>query len=192
MPDSHILMIGCTGMLREVVTWAAQHYSHITLIARNRNRLHQIQSQLSVYQTPIQLFPLNYCNNKQLGYVIENAQIANGKFTAALTWIQSKGENAIPVIANELNKNYDRPNKIPWYDVRSSAITQPGYQNTRAHLISQFTNISYRQIILGFQLTKNGSRWLTHSEIVSGTIDAIQLQHHEQIIGRISPWHLRP
>jgi hypothetical protein len=50
----------------------------------------------------------------------------------------------------------------------------------------------YSQVILGFVLDGNSSRWLTNDEISAGVIKAIEQPEEISIVGSIEPWERRP
>lgn len=54
------------------------------------------------------------------------------------------------------------------------------------------TNVRFQRVILGFRLTGEASRWLTHREICSGVLAAIESDQEETIVGTIRPWSARP
>lgn len=53
-------------------------------------------------------------------------------------------------------------------------------------------NIRYREIILGFVLEGDRSRWLTDAEISAGVLAAVDADQPRYIVGTVRPWHLRP
>lgn len=77
--------------------------------------------------------------------------------------------------------------------VRSSVSRDP----TRApdDLPSRFLalpRVTYQQVVLGFIIEREMSRWLTHSEICTGTLSAIDGGAELTIVGTVSPWSARP
>ncbi|MGA8276843.1 MAG: hypothetical protein WB784_01410 [Rhodanobacteraceae bacterium] len=52
--------------------------------------------------------------------------------------------------------------------------------------------LRFRQIILGFHVDGDGSRWLRDSEISSGVIAAIDEPKGTTIVGAVSPWSAHP
>ena len=59
-----------------------------------------------------------------------------------------------------------------------------------------FTSVAamclYRQIILGFVLEGNTSRWHTNKEIAAGVNRAIQADEERFVVGTLEPWEMRP
>lgn len=49
-----------------------------------------------------------------------------------------------------------------------------------------------RQVILGFVIVDDGSRWLTHEEISGGVIEAMQSDRGRSVVGAMEPWEERP
>lgn len=53
-------------------------------------------------------------------------------------------------------------------------------------------NCQYRRVYLGFMLKGSTWRWLTHREISSGVIQAIQTGQPKTIVGTLESWDRRP
>lgn len=189
---SHILMVGCTGMLSDVITYAAQHFQHLTLIARNAERLQEIVKKHKCYAAQFQTYALDYRQNATLIAALEQATKKAGAFTAAVCWIHGSAPKAPLLVADFLHKKSSLSNKLPYYHICSSAVANPALTSTHSNFFAQLSNIHYHQIILGFQLTANGSRWLTHDEISQETIRAMQQNVPVYVVGRVRPWSKRP
>jgi len=50
----------------------------------------------------------------------------------------------------------------------------------------------YHQVQLGFVIEGDRSRWLTHSEISGGVIEAIRGGLPRHVVGTLEPWSRRP
>jgi len=80
--------------------------------------------------------------------------------------------------------------KCQFFQVRGSAAGAPGNANLNDVNFSQY--ILYHQIILGFHLEKDRSRWLSNTEISDGVLTAIDNASPVSIVGTTSPWSRRP
>ncbi len=80
-----------------------------------------------------------------------------------------------------------------FFHVRGSSVdvlTDSAYA-----LKAKFSNISgmrYHQVVLGFKVSPHGSRWLTHSEISRGVLDAVTSPQELALVGVVEPWSRRP
>ena len=52
--------------------------------------------------------------------------------------------------------------------------------------------LRFHQIILGFHVDEDGSRWLHNAEIAAGVLLAIDQPKDITIIGTVTPWFARP
>jgi hypothetical protein len=79
-----------------------------------------------------------------------------------------------------------------FFQIRGSAAADPSVDA----LIPPKTvpkGLSFHQIILGFHVGADGSRWLRHSEICAGVLAAIDRPGDgPDIIGTVTPWSARP
>ena len=69
---------------------------------------------------------------------------------------------------------------------------QPTPPAARPALEALPPNVAYRQVILGFQIEGERSRWLTHGEISQGVLQAIADDAEYHVVGVVRPWERRP
>jgi len=80
-----------------------------------------------------------------------------------------------------------------FFHIRSSSAVDPAGNTPYGECtFAPVANVGHHQIILGFHITCEGSRWLTHAEIASGVLVAIGQQEDTAIVGTVSPWENRP
>jgi len=81
--------------------------------------------------------------------------------------------------------------ELAFFQIIGSAAQNPP-KNSHSDPVSLPSNISYHQIILGFEIENGRSRWLTDTEISDGVISAIDSHDERSIVGKITPWTARP
>ncbi|WP_162301551.1 hypothetical protein [Nesterenkonia muleiensis] len=55
-----------------------------------------------------------------------------------------------------------------------------------------FAGHRVRHVILGYLSGVNGSRWLTHTEISTGVLNAMESTREIHVVGRLDPWDRHP
>lgn len=188
MASPHALVIGGTGMLREATLGLALQGYAVTAIARRAARLESLAA-----EAPGRIFPvaLDYRDTAALTAAVERALNERGPVTLTVAWIHSTAPDAPLAVANALSGA-----GVPfhYYDVLGSAAADPSRpQPDRVALFQRVPGLTYHQVILGFVLLPGGrSRWLTHSEISRGVLEAIKTGTARHIVGTVEPWSLRP
>ncbi|WP_258109563.1 short-chain dehydrogenase [Alicyclobacillus sp. SP_1] len=181
----HVLVVGGTGMLKEVSLWLANQGHEVSVIAR----IHSPRWKSLLYDAlsaAARIHPVgtNYLNSNDLERCIQQAIRLRGPIELAVFWIHSDAPDAFQVIADEIDRN----TKVPWrlFHVRgSTAHIEPNPPALPP-------NCGYREVVLGFICEDGGSRWLTHREICTGVIEAIQHDQERTIVGTVEPWEERP
>lgn len=188
MDGLHALVIGGTGMLRDATLGLARQGYAVTAIARRQARLDSLAA-----AAPGRIFPIavDYRDTAALTAAINTALTERGPVTLALAWIHSTAPEAPLAAANALSGA-----GVPFHycHVLGSAAADPSRpQPDRVAQFQQVPGLTYHEVILGFVLQPGGrSRWLTHSEISQGVLDAIAAGAQRHIVGTVEPWSLRP
>lgn len=78
--------------------------------------------------------------------------------------------------------------------IRSSRVHDPSRSfDSAGSRLAAWPCLVYQQVILGFVINQNSSRWLTHAEIVAGALAAVNNPGRSVVIvGTASPWSMRP
>lgn len=177
----HALVIGGTGMLSEVSLWLSKNGYHVSVIGRNPEKMQRLLEQNSAQLSPVFV---DYTNTKELADHLVQIQQKNGALHLVVAWIHSNGIQVIPCLIDRL------PASRPWtlFHVNGSSSN---LDEIKSKLILP-KHIHYAQILLGFKVENEVSRWLTHQEISGGIIEAIQEKSSKKIIGTISPLEKLP
>lgn len=62
----------------------------------------------------------------------------------------------------------------------------------RRAAFAPYARLRYREVVLGWVATVDGSRWLEHEEIVAGVLAALDDDAPARVVGRVAPWERRP
>jgi len=177
----HALVVGGTGMLREATLALARRWATVSVVARRADRM-------PGRPPSINPLPLDYRDTEALAGALRRAMEQHGPIRLAVCWIHSTAPGALPAVAAVLGGSGE-PCRL--FHVCGSAAADPT-RLPRPALDPLPPNVSYRQVILGFQIEGERSRWLTHSEISQGVLQAIADDAEYRVVGVVRPWDRRP
>ena len=185
----HALVVGGTGMLKNVPLYFAIHGFTVSVIARNQNNLNKLIETKSEHGfiNPVRVdYSDSFLLEEKLRFAVDNF----GKIETAVCWIHSTAPDAPFIIAGFLNRQNIR---VKFYHVIGSANIPPDGKNQKfENEISKYENIIYRKILLGYVIEDESSRWLNDTEIGNGVIDAVIYEKDFHIVGKIEPRERRP
>ncbi|MEO6695749.1 MAG: short-chain dehydrogenase [Ignavibacteria bacterium] len=186
---SHVLVVGGTGMLKDVSLYFASHGMKVSVIARDQNKFEELifAKDETGFINPIRV---DYSDYGQLERKLKNAISIYGPIETAVAWIHSSAPEAPALIVEMLDQSNIpvRFFHVLGCEYADPAIPTEDYDQT----LNRFQNILYKKIILGFTIEDDRSRWLTNTEIGNGVIDAIKKDDNLFVIGKIDPVNKRP
>lgn len=186
----HVLVIGGTGMLREVSLWLVGQSSVVSVIARSEKRLNRMAEEVAVSGGRVNPLILDYRDDVRLKSAVQEAILEQGQISLVVSWIHGVAPEAHRIIAELLNA---QTQPCAWFDVLGSAATDPSASmSDREVEFSEWKHILYRSIVLGFIVEGSQSRWLTDNEISAGVIHALSNGVRSSIVGQVQPWERRP
>lgn len=192
----HTLIVGGTGMLRDLCLSLALRGHAVSVIAQNPDRLNALKTDAARHGKVIHPLPVDYGHAVQLESRIRAAESLHGPISLAVCWVHGDSPQALPTIANCLKnrpKNGAQGEPSPkLFHLISSGDTRPAIRAAIERLTKDFPSIAWRRVLLGFKFKQSGSRWLTHEEIWQGTLAAIDNDWTESVIGVVTPWEKRP
>ena len=191
---NHTLVIGGTGMLSKALYWLAGESHTLSLIARNQSRLKNMQERLGPICPHMTLLSVDYHETSLLEERVHDTLLQRGPADLVLSWIHSSAPDARHAIASQVQQAFaGKVGNCHWFDLLGSSVADPSIDATDGQQqFEQWTSIVYHSITLGFILESEGSRWLTHTEICDGVIDAIQHGSSDSVVGTLHPWSARP
>ncbi len=190
---AHFLVIGGTGMLREVCRHFCSVENIVSVIARNKKRLEELVESTKFCEGGMHPISLDYSDSTALTRELEKAINAHGPVELAICWIHTlKAPEAAVIIAETIDKQNNQT-KCNFYLLLSSATADPSLEKKDiSNDFKSFYNIEFLTILLGFKVEGKTSRWLTNNEICVGVILAVENDSKESIIGTVEPWERRP
>ncbi|MDQ0205709.1 Rossmann-fold NAD(P)-binding domain-containing protein [Alkalicoccobacillus murimartini] len=183
---NHVLILGGTGMLLKATKWLDEKADSTVVYGR------QIHKDPWLLQRSNQDdgFIFSELDYKDIGHLkasIREAISANGPVDYVVAWIHGTEPNALHTILAELNMLQNEQYRL--FHIKGSASKDPkGIQNK----MNIPENCLYRDVILGFCIEGQQSRWLTHAEISAGVIEAIEFDAQTKVIGTVTPWERKP
>ena len=81
------------------------------------------------------------------------------------------------------------------FQVLGSATADPAHPHrlaSAAIVADGLVDCRLRQVVLGFRVVGDRSRWLTNDEISAGVLDAVRNDRPLSVIGQVDPWAARP
>ncbi|MEM7737761.1 MAG: hypothetical protein AAF267_18440 [Deinococcota bacterium] len=193
----HILAIGTTGMLAAATRTLAQHASQMTCLARTPASLARLVASMpqdatkihtaEIHTAEVHTVTADYQDSHAFMDVIDRAT-QHAPIDMVVAWFHQPGMESCSKLISYLDAQA-RP--VDMFHVVGSAARDPSnpdlWPQPEANSI-----VTYHQIILGFVLEGESSRWLTHQEISEGLLEAIHHRHNKHIVGTVRPWSARP
>lgn len=186
----HALVVGGTGMLKGLtLSLATQGYT-VSVVARNVSRLQMLVDAAHGSAGRINPLAVDYRHGVELREKLTAASETYGPFGLAVCWIHSTAPDALRQVAEVVGTDSQ---SCRLFHVRGSAAANPANAAKNVpEWLSNFPNIRYRQVILGFVVERGTSRWLSHQEISDGVAAAVREDAPYYVVGTVEPWSLRP
>ncbi|MGC4379358.1 short-chain dehydrogenase [Fictibacillus sp. Mic-4] len=180
----HALVVGGTGMLQKVCLWLENEGYHVSVIGRRNARLKELVEKASSSEkiTPISV---DYHDGEKFKAELNKTMEKNGPVDIAVAWIHSTAPEGMNILETTISSHAAK--KWELFHIKGSAASRIPRTD-----LSTSQNCDYRQIILGFILDGDSSRWLTNNEIAEGVIRAISRKEKLHIVGVVEPWDKRP
>ncbi|MCY7362658.1 MAG: short-chain dehydrogenase [Ignavibacteria bacterium] len=186
---SHVLVVGGTGMLKDVSLYFAIHGKKVSVIARDQIKFEELILAKDTFGfiNPIRV---DYTDYEQLKNKLHNAINIYGPVETAVCWIHSTAPEAPHIIAEIIN---EANIPVKYFHILGSEYVNPLNQiEDFKETFHRYKNISYKKIILGFIIEDGHSRWLTNTEIGNGVTDALKKDEDLFIVGKVEPWEMKP
>ena len=186
----HTIIVGGTGMLCEASVELARRSESLTSIARTERSLHALREALLPQDVRHDEVAQDYNRVPELQSVIRQAIRKAGPVELLLAWIHDE-DGVVPKAISEVGS--EDGNSLHFVHVVGSAAAAPSRSLAdRAAKFSEFQNLFYQQVVLGFHADSGGSRWLSNREVSAGVISAIENGASPYVVGQVRPWNLRP
>ncbi len=184
----HIVIVGGTGMLKEASIALAAICKTLTSVARTEQSLNAMNDALAGTGVVHHMLALDWTEPAAFLALLSDHVSRVGEPSLVLAWIHD--EKLGPHITGAVCSPNTRSD---FYQVRGSGAGDPAIlrvQNMNAGMPQ--AGPRFHEIILGFHIDANGSRWLHDHEICAGVTAAIHRGDQHAIVGTIVPWSARP
>jgi len=186
----HALVVGGTGMLRGVSMALAREGYVVSVIGRSIEKLTALIKKAQVLPGEINGISVDYNKGKKLEEALRMAVASFGPIELAVIWIHNSAPDAPVAIAKYINNS---GSGCRYIHILGSSAADPSKSDVRRKaLFLPLTNINYQEVILGFKVARDGSRWLTNDEISFGVLESIKENKDSFVVGTVKPWEKRP
>ncbi len=194
-PQRHSLVIGGTGMLRGVVLHLARGGHVVSVVARDRGKLDALVQEADSLMGRVNPIACDYAKDAVLRHRLGIAIRDNGPLELVVTWIREGAPDALATVAElaDAGAGEAAPGRCRFFRVLGSMAADPSRpRQGRAAALKGREGLAYREVILGFRIDGDESRWNTNEEISAGVIDAIVRDVPDSIVGVVRPWEMNP
>jgi len=180
----HALVIGGSGMLSGASLWLAEQGYRVSVIGRNPQKLRR----LSGRNANIFGVSADYSRAEEFAGTLTDVMKSRGPASLVAAWIHFDEERVIGQTAEAIRLAGGED--FPWhlYHVLGSSSNPDELLKT----VPVPASCTYHQVQLGFVVDGERSRWLTHSEISGGVIEAVRGGLRRHVVGALEPWSRRP
>lgn len=175
-------------MLKEASVALASRTSTLSSVARSKRSLSSLDAALSTFTGTHHQLQLDWSQPREFTDSIAAHINRVGPPSLVLAWLHDDdiGREVARCCGSETSS-------CQFFQVRGSTAASPhGNAAVFAEQFKALPGIHFHQVILGFQRTPTGSRWLTNAEIVSGTLRAVDEALPISIVGVVEPWSEAP
>lgn len=152
----HAVVVGGTGMLRDVCKFLVHQGYRISVVARHAETLNALVEEIEE-PASIHTIALDWNNAVALHDAINAATQMFGPVTLTIAWIHRTAPQA-PLIVAKLTEG-------DFFHIRPRSVLDPhDHDPVDVRAISELHHIKYHQIILGAKSENGHSRWLTNKE----------------------------
>ncbi|NMP21117.1 SDR family NAD(P)-dependent oxidoreductase [Sulfobacillus harzensis] len=182
---TNVLVLGGTGMLRGLVLRLLEEPNEVFVLARRPEGLRALSEEAQAAAERLTPMALDYHDLDRLGHWVAHVQLMHGPIDQVVAWVAGDRNQVLSVVDTEIY----RYRHSPWdlFDIHGSRAAMEPRPVPQLH-----DNCRYHRVILGFRVEAEGSRWLSHQEIVDGVWRAMAHPEKETIVGQVLPVDLRP
>ena len=179
----HILVVGGTGMLSDMVEALAGDGGRLSLVSRRASE---------AARPGVAGYDADYMDEAAFVSALDQARRASGPIDLAVGWFHTL-KIAAPRRLAEAVGAPGRAGRL--FQVLGSAVADPDHPGRLARAAAVAEGLSdcrLRQVVLGFRLMEEGARWNTGAEISAGVLTAIHADAVFSVVGTVEPWSARP
>ena len=179
------LLIGTTGMLKDAAAHAVARSKRAVLLSRQADTFTFGNDLLDV-----KLVRIARSYEDEAAFL--DAAAARAPYDLALTWIRPSAEILRAALDGMIAPGGRLIEVMGSRSILLGEGGEPSIAERRAQALALQTDIRYAQVILGFMLEGDGSRWLRHEEISTAAIAQMEKPQPRLVAGMLEPWERRP
>ena len=183
---AHVLVVGGTGILKDVSMFLAQHDNTVSVIARDAERLTTLVKEAGDLVGQINPVNVDYNRTNDLSDALYEAIESYGPIILVVNWMKTYAVEGAETLSQIINNT----SPICRYFQVLSTQNADHYPNEHFFMnpFGETHRILHRTIMLGGQLDNKGQhRELTNGEICHGIVDAIRNDRRNAVIGISEP-----
>ncbi|KGX84451.1 Rossmann-fold NAD(P)-binding domain-containing protein [Pontibacillus marinus] len=172
--SKHILIIGGSGMLKELALTLNKEGNEVTVVARNKSKLKSLHDQAPQPEL---------LNTYSSDYTVEDTFIEDilhilkqKPVSKVVAWFHKEGYATLQKMCDEVGQKQENWELV---HVKGSRAARP----SENFIPSTNNTCSYQEVILGY--VRAEQRWLTHHEISRGVYNAMKQNHQTYIVGQV-------
>jgi len=185
----HALVVGGTGMLRGASLGLVERGFAVSVVARSARRLAKLKDDAEAHGGVVRPVCVDWRYADAFAFGLEDAVRDLGPLSLAVVWSHSDAPDAPFAVARLIEESPARA-LLPRARERDRRPVEEGRPPDRG--VSEFRGLEYREIVLGFVVGADRSRWLTETEIAAGVLGAIDSDARRTVVGAVEPWDARP
>jgi GrpB-like predicted nucleotidyltransferase (UPF0157 family) len=186
----HAVVVGGTGMLRGAVLGLCRRGYAVSVVARKARDLDRLVRDAAAADGVVRGVCVDYRDREAFAFGLDAAARELGPPLLAVVWAHSSAPDAPRAVAEFLDRS-GRPGEL--FHLLGSASADPSAPDAlRGARFREFPRLSSHEVVLGFIVEGDRSRWLTDDEIAAGVLRAIDDHAPRRIVGVVSPWSSRP
>ena len=191
----HALVVGGSGMLRGVVLHLAGRGHVVSVVARRAEPLAALVDEAGASGGRVEPLSVDYGEDDRLRHEVVRAIAEHGPFALVVAWIRPGAPKALDTTAEcaDAGAGEAAASRCRFFRILGSAAADPALQRKgRGARYREMEGLDYREIVLGFRIEGERSRWNSNEEIAAGVIEAIERDLDEHVVGVVRPWEMNP
>lgn len=179
------LLLGTTGMLSAAAAHAVARSKKSVLVSRHADAFSFNNDVLDHKITPI-----NVSYDDEAAFLDALEPLA--PFDLALTWMHPPAEILRAALDGMIAPGGRLVEVMGSRSILLGPNGEASIAERRAQALALQTDITYAQVILGFVIEGETSRWLRHDEISAAAIAQMERPVPRLVAGVLEPWEKRP
>jgi len=158
-------------MLHAMTDHFITHGHDVTILARDPDKLNALVKNYPEHKNS-HVIAQDYTETDDFIASLRHA----GPFDIVICWMHSLARDSLSALLELLEAQSHR---AQFYHIKG--LSYKGL--AKDALLKDKNNLDYAEIILGFKIEKGTQRWLTHTEIAQGVVDAVESGSAKSVIG---------